>query len=106
GGAAVYRVHNGKLDPRLDTGVGIGSVAYDPRILRSLSTARIRAGRLAAPDRADEINITPVTATIGGWRVGSTITDLREFEMKDLNPETGLPRPERGVHLRLHVVGI
>jgi hypothetical protein len=106
GGAAVYRVHDGKFDTRLDTGAGIGSVAYEPRIFRALSTARIHAGRLGIPDRADEITITPLTAKLTGWRVGTNVTELREYEMKDFDPETGSPRLDRGTHLNLKLVGI
>lgn len=106
GGAAVYRVPDGERDPRLDTGVGVGSVAYDARILDTLSTARIHSGRLAASDRADEITITPITATITGWKVGTNVTDLRVFETKDFDPATGEPRPDRGMRLDVQVVGI
>jgi hypothetical protein len=106
GGANLFRIRNGKLDQSLNTGSAFGLVAYDDRIGRTISIPRIYSGRLAAPARADEITISPKTAELTGWRVGTRVTDLREFEGKDLDPETGAPRLDRGVPLDLHVVGV
>ncbi len=105
GGAKIFRIHDGKLDERLITGSAFGLVAYDDRIGRAISTLRVYAGRPARPDRADEITISPATATITGWRVGTRVTDLREYDGKDLDPN-GAPRLDRGTHLSLRVTGV
>ena len=49
--------------------------------------------------------MTRTTAGITGWAVGTHVTDLREYEVNDLN-QYGSPRLDRGTRLRLHVVGI
>lgn len=106
GGASIYRIRGGRVDQRLNTGSAFGLVAYDSQIFRSVSAPRIRSGRLALPNRADEITINPTTALLTGWRVGSSVTDLREYDWKDLEPGTYAPRLDRGSHLSLRVVGV
>ena len=51
------------------------------------------AGRPADPARADEITISPKTAAITGWHVGTRVTDLREYDGRDLDPDTASAAP-------------
>lgn len=106
GGASIYRIRDGKIDQRFNTGSAFGLVAYDTQVFRTVSVPRIASGRLASPARADEVTINPVTARLTGWRVGSSVTDLREYDWGDLEPGTYAPLLDRGSKLRLHVVGI
>jgi hypothetical protein len=106
GGANLFRFVHGRLDQHLNTGSAFGLVAYDTHIGRTIARLRVAHGRLARTDRADEITITPTTAALTGWHVGTVVTDLREYDNKDLDPETGAPDAAHGTPLRLHVVGI
>jgi hypothetical protein len=105
GGANLFVVNGHEVDQRFSTGSAFGLVAYDNDIGRTLSTLRISSGRLARPDRADEITITATTARLSGWRVGTLVTNLRVYHPNEFD-ETGLPLGNAGTHLRMHVVGI
>ncbi|MDQ1461763.1 MAG: putative transport system permease protein [Actinomycetota bacterium] len=106
GGMWLYRVQNGKIDERLNTGSAFGLAAYDDAVGRTISSLRMHAGRLADPGRADEMTISKSAAAITGWRVGTRVTDLRVFNSDDIAPETGNPRAGRGSPANLVVVGI
>jgi hypothetical protein len=105
GGVTLERIIDGKVDPRVTTTSAFGLVAYDDQMGRTVSKPRLYGGRLAAVDRADEVTITPETASIMGWHVGSVITDVREYDWSDL-AEDGSTPPTAGHPLRLRVVGI
>jgi ABC-type antimicrobial peptide transport system permease subunit len=96
---------DGKVDPRITTTSAFGLVAYDDQIGRTVSKPRVTGGRLAAVDRPDEVTITPEAAALLHWRVGTVITDLREYDWSDLNEDGSTP-PAGGHALRLRVVGI
>jgi ABC-type antimicrobial peptide transport system permease subunit len=106
GGTWLYRVQDGKVDERLNSGSAFGLAAYDDAVGRTIASLRMHAGRPADPGRADEMTISKSTADITGWRVGTRVTDLRVFNSDDIAPETGNPRVERGTALGLVVVGI
>ena len=105
GGVTLARIINGKVDPRVTTTSAFGLVAQDDHIGHTISKPRIVDGRLAAVDRADEVTITPETVALMGWRVGTVIDDVREYDWSDLDEQGGTP-PDGGHALRLHVVGI
>jgi ABC-type lipoprotein release transport system permease subunit len=105
GGVTLERIVDGKVDTRLTATSAFGLVAYDDRIGRTISKPRVIDGRLARVDRADEATITPEAAALLHWRVGTEITDLREYDWSDLN-EDGTTPPDGGHPLRLRVVGI
>jgi len=105
GGVTLSHIVNGKVDPRITTTSAFGLVAYDDQIGRTISQPRVTAGRLAAVDRADEVTITPEAAALLHWRVGTVITDVREYDWSDLNEDGSTP-PAGGHALRLRVVGI
>ena len=106
GGGYVFVTKGNQIDDRFSTGSAFGLVAYDNDIGRTVSTLRLSAGRLARPDRADEITITRNTAKLTGWKVGSHVTNLREYEPTEFNRDTGLPLPHKGTQLSMRVVGI
>jgi hypothetical protein len=105
GGGNVFVMKGDKVDDRFSTGSAFGLVAYDNRIGRTVSTLRLSAGRLARPDRADEITITRKTAELTGWKVGSRVTNLRVFAPTEFD-ENGLPLPGKGTRLSMRLVGI
>ncbi len=105
GGATVARVHNGKVDARLNRDSAFGLLPYDSRIGRTISRPHIDAGRLAEPGRADEVAITRETSALTGWHVGTRIDDLRVYDWAALD-ENGLPHPDRGTPVRVRVVGV
>ena len=105
GGGNVFVMKGDHLDDRFSTGSAFGLVAYDSYIGRTISTLRVSEGRLARPDRADEITITPKTAKLTGWKVGTRVTNLREFEPTEFN-QNGLPVAGKGTKLPMRVVGI
>ncbi|MDQ1508170.1 MAG: putative transport system permease protein [Actinomycetota bacterium] len=106
GGANLFVVNGDKVDQRFVTGSAFGLAAYDTRVGRTISTLRLSSGRLARPDRADEITINAKTARISGWRVGTLVTNLREYDPKEFDPATALPRAHAGTHMSMRVVGI
>ena len=105
GGITLARVDHGKIDGRLNASSAFGLMALDDRVGRTMPNPRVYSGRLAAPDRADEITVTRETAKRLRLHVGSRVTDLRAYDWADLD-EHGSPRVDRGDHLRLRVVGI
>jgi len=106
GGSNLLVVNGDKVDQRLVTGSAFGLVAYDTRIGRTISTLRLSRGRLARPDRADEITINGKTARLSGWRVGTLVTNMREYDPNEFDPKTSLPLPHSGTRLSMRVVGI
>ena len=106
GGANVYRVADGRIDERLNTGSALGYIFEDDVAGRAMSRFRFRAGRLPDPARTDEVTINSRLATITGWRVGQVLDGMREFEPKDYDPKTQQPDPRKGRALSLKVVGI
>ncbi|MDQ1479824.1 MAG: putative transport system permease protein [Actinomycetota bacterium] len=106
GGGNVFVMKGDKPDDRFSTGSAFGLVAYDNDIGRTVSTLRLTDGRLARPDRADEITITRNTANLTGWKIGSRVTNLREYEPTEFDLDTGLPLPHTGTQLSMRVVGI
>ena len=105
GGVTLAHIVDGEVDPRITATSAFGLVAYDDHIGHTISQPRVTAGRLASFDRADEVTITPEAAALLHWRVGTVITDLREYDWKDLD-EDGTTPPTRGHALRLRVVGV
>src|SRR4029079_8627390 len=57
GGANLFVTKGKAFDDRFVTGSAFGLVAYDKFIGRTVSTLRVQSGRLANPDRADEVTI-------------------------------------------------
>jgi hypothetical protein len=106
GGVNLFRIVDGQVDQRLNSGSALGLAAFDAAAGRAVATLRIHSGRPADLERADEVVITPLTATLTGWRVGSHITDLRAFTPDDFDSQTGVPRPEAGTPVPVRVVGI
>ena len=106
GGANLFVVNDDKVDQRFVTGSAFGLVAYDTDIGRTISTLRLSRGRPARIDRADEITINSKTARISGWRVGTLVTNLREYDPNEFDPKTGFPLPHAGTRLTMRVVGI
>ncbi len=106
GGITLYRVVNGQVDHRLDVGSAFGLVAYDNVAGRTIETLRLHSGRLADPERSDEITISSATARTTGWRVGTHVSDLFEFDVDAYDFATGTPRLDRAKQLSLNVVGI
>jgi putative ABC transport system permease protein len=105
-GNTLYRIVDGKIDRRLDVGSALGFGAYDDAAGRTIATIRLRAGRLADPTRADEIVVSTTAAKATGWKVGTRITDLRQFDLDEQDPATGLPDLRKGTQLSVVVVGI
>jgi hypothetical protein len=106
GGGNVFVMKGDKVDDRFSTGSAFGLVAYDSHMGRTISTLRLSTGRLARPDRVDEITITHNTAKLTGWRVGQRVTNLREFDPAEFDPRTGVPLAHEGTPLAMRVVGI
>jgi hypothetical protein len=105
GGSNVVLMKGDNVDDRISSDSAFGNVAYDTDIGRTISTLRLSEGRLARPDRADEIVVTPNVAQLTGWRAGSRVSNLREFEPDEFD-ENGQPLPDKGTSLSTRVVGI
>jgi hypothetical protein len=105
-GNTLYRIVDGKIDRRLDVGSAFGFGAYDTAAGRTVASIRLRSGRAADPARADEVVVSTSAAKIAGWKVGTRITDLRQFDLDEQDPATGLPDLHKGTQLSVVVVGI
>jgi hypothetical protein len=106
GGISLFRIVDGKIDRNLDVGSAFGLTAYDDAAGRTIASLRLRTGRLADPARADEVVISETVAKKTGWKVGTRVTELREFDLDEMDPETGLPDLHKGTQLSVVVVGI
>jgi hypothetical protein len=107
GGAILAVVRNGQLDRRYNSDSATGYLAFDDRAGVTISRLRVLHGRLASPDRADEVVINEALARVGGARVGvgDTISGLRVFGGDDFD-ETGSPDPSKGTPVTVRVVGV
>ncbi|HUP75211.1 MAG TPA: ABC transporter permease [Acidimicrobiales bacterium] len=95
---------DGSLAERLYFSSALGKLA-DQRAVDTVEKLDLREGRMPAPDRADEVVVTPKTLSVTGWRVGEVVTSLRVFRLdeftEDLNPD-----PAKGTPLTLTIVGV
>jgi hypothetical protein len=108
GGSDMYRVAGGAIDPRTQTGLGLGTL-LDTTAGTTISRLHIVHGRAPAPDRANEVVITETLAKNMGWRIGDRISDIRLYRVthNDYDAASHSPLPDRGTSLGpLTVVGI
>jgi hypothetical protein len=105
GGANLFLFRNGHLDPAISTD-SFGTAAFDADFGHSIAVPHVQSGRLARPDRPDEITINRAAAKATGWHSGTRVTDLRVYDNDELVPESGSPSPDRGTRLSMLVVGV
>jgi putative ABC transport system permease protein len=105
GGTLLAAVRNGQLDERYNSDSATGYLAYDDQAGVTISRLRVLHGRLASPERADEVVVNEAFARVAGAGVGDAITGLRVFGADDFD-ESGAPDPTKGTPIAVRIVGV
>ena len=105
GGALLVAVHNGQIDERYNSDSATGYLPFDTSAGVTISRFRVLHGRVASPDRADEVVVNEAFVHSVGLHVGDPITGLRVFGAGDFD-ESGQPIPTKGTPISVHIVGV
>ena len=105
GGALMVAVHNGQLDERYNSDSATAYLPFDERAGVTISRFRVLHGRVASPDRADEVVVNETFVNAVGLHVGDLIPDLRIFGPDGFD-ESGQPIPTKGTPISVRIVGV